>query len=157
MFSGKNYLLFNIIYDTVYLIKKIIISDEKNIWLYNISDPRNILISLFIKFLTKKKYFIILADYTPNSNKILSKLVKYLIRKSNGIISLRKLSKDIENPNNIVVHGFYKKNSTVKLKRISIIQKPTKILFSGLLSEKLGIELAISTYIKMNNIILYIT
>ena len=150
-FIGKNRII-NMLYDTYKILKISIKQNDDIIWFYNMSNITLMISAISLKFIFRKKIFIILADFTP-SETFLSKTEQFILRKSNGIISLRNINHLIPSDNNCVLHGFFNE-SKIKIKKYS---NSNNVLYSGSLNSKLGVDLAIEAFAGIENITLYVT
>jgi len=110
------------------------------------------------KYLFRKNIFVILADYDAR-DLVLAKSQNAVLKIVDGIISLRTLSSKISCGKNKVIHGIVSEQS----KRIKIqppekgLEHNNKVLLSGLLSEKLGLSLALDAFTKLPQYELIIT
>jgi len=145
--------LLNSVIESFVLAKKV--KKSKNIWFYNVT-PHNFLSILILKFLYKKKNFLILADYTP-SKKFFSiqRFIKIFIEKNvSGIISLSGRV-EFSNKNMLNLAGIVPLNKIYDIKLSKSIKK--EFLFSGRLEDSTGWSLAIEVFSKLPDCTLIIT
>lgn len=125
------------------------------IWFYNICNA-NLLAYIIIKYIFRKKTYVIILDHTP-ANKTLSlqNLKEWLIKKSSGAIALS--SRGIFKIKNIdYLAGIIPLN---KIKTIIHPINPHKIsfLFSGKLNLPAGFDMVLKVFKTFPNLELYIT
>lgn len=125
---------------------------HSSIWFYNICNS-NLLTYLILRYIFRKKIFIILADHTPGKKISIQHLIEYLLKSASGLISLSSRTQ-ITNKNKINIAGILPSN-----KISSIIKAPTSknFLFSGSLSSVTGFEMAIDVFSNIPNAQLYIS
>lgn len=133
----------NSIIETVIAFVHIIKNKENNIWFYNL-DKQNLLLYYILKYLTNKKTYILLADFTPPTKKYsITNFIKYLIQTSNATITLSERN-NLNLKNNITIPGIITRKP-IK----SVLQKEinkTSFLFSGFLGKVTGIDLALNFF-----------
>ena len=142
-----NYIIENI--ELSFLLRK-----EYNIWFYNL-DRNNVLCFLILKFLFKKKLFILLADHTPSKSKMsLKYFAEFLMEKySSGILSL-SVRTTISHDNMQYLPGIIPSESC---KYIDKKYPEKSFLFSGALKNVTGIKMVLDVFSELPNIQLYIT
>jgi glycosyltransferase involved in cell wall biosynthesis len=146
--------LFNIIIENYIIIKNILINHENNIWFYNI-DPHNFISYLILKFIFKKKCFIILADFSPDV--AISKFFLKVMRKANGIVSFSYKTQELflNHPNFEIKPGIINPKCIV-CQDINTTNKKI-YLFSGCLDYHTGIDLVLEVFSKLPEYNLIIT
>ena len=144
-------LLYNIICNVRCIL---LASKSDNIWFYNIVNA-NVLCFVILRYVFKKKVYVILLDHTPSDNKLsLQYFIPYFISNSYGVISLSSRS-DINHTNMEYIAGIIP---------VEKIQKDAKdandklrFLFSGILGKHTGFDLAIEVFKQLPNCELYVT
>ena len=146
---------FNLIIENIKLFKIIRVQKIQNIWFYNLTI-HNAISFILIKWIIKRKCFILFADSTPIKKKYdINRFINWLILKSDGIISLSHKSDFIKNHTNLsLLSGIIGKNQYVIQNR-KINRKD--ILFSGYLRSHAGIHLALETFVKNSDLNLIVT
>lgn len=134
------------------LVQKVKLSD--NIWFYNLSKY-SVLSYFFLRYIYRKKVFIILADYTPGRSFFsFQTILKYLLCHSCGLVTLSSRT-NIQNNNTISIAGII---STKKLiNEIRPIHKRIRFLFSGSLNTITGFEMVLRVFSRLPQCELYIT
>lgn len=126
------------------------------IWFYNLTFSCLLAYTL-LKFIWRKKIYIIMADYTPSSNIFsLQSFIGWLLRKCDGMISLsaRSCFKHIKNLK--VKAGIIDENMlNIKSEKKDI--NDIIFLFSGTLSPVTGYDMALKVFSKIPNAQLYIS
>jgi glycosyltransferase involved in cell wall biosynthesis len=150
----KGIRVFNAIIENIIIVKRILYSRQNNIWFYNING-HNILAFFILKFLCKKKCYIILADFSLEA--LINKISLRLMQRADGIVAFSAKSRDL-----FLKH----KNFISKAGIINLLNLPTKektsesnktFLFSGSLDEHAGIELALKVFSDLPDLTLIIT
>ena len=124
------------------------------IWFYNIVKS-NIISYLILRYIFKKKVYVILLDYTPCNNKFsLQNYIPFLIKKSFGLISLSSRT-EITHPNMDYIAGIIPIDKIMK--KTSNPNDKLRFLFSGILGRHTGFDLAIDVFEKLPDCELYVT
>lgn len=127
---------------------------SSSIWYSNVNIQT--LISCFIlKFIYRKKVYNILTDYSPTNNIIsFQYLLKILIDKLDGIITLSART-NIKHSNAITIAGIipYDISEVYEIKSIN----NKDFLFSGALEKITGIDLALKVFSRMPHLTLIIS
>lgn len=153
-FPHKNlFKAINTLVENFRIIGGVIRSRQKNVWFYNMT-PQVMIIFSVLRFVYRKKCFIVVADFTPGVFR--NKIALQLLKRSNGIISLTPELKTIINNRAPVVVKAGIVNTIVKANPKATVNK-TSFLFSGSLSKYTGIELALETFAELPDILLYIS
>jgi len=151
----RNYILkiINLIIINILVAFKSISFDQ--IWYYNLHSA-NAISYIILKFIFRKKVFILVADRsTPKGKLSISYVIQVLINKSNGVISLS--SRTNLKLNNIkYLPGIINCNSIDTNINDELFEK-RKYLFSGTICKETGIYLAIDAFIKLPTEHLYIS
>lgn len=143
----------NTVLENFNIIGKVLRSGQKNIWFYNMT-PQVMPVFSVLRFLFRKKCFVVMADFTPELFR--SKIALKLLRRSSGIISLTpELNGLINNAAPFVVKAGIV-NNVVKPNQRAGVNK-TGFLFSGALSQYTGIDLALEAFAEMPGIDLYVS
>lgn len=125
------------------------------IWFYNIT-PSFLLTYILIKFLFKKKTYIIMADYTNPSKRIsLQSIIGHLIRKSDGIISLS--ARSCFDHHNMLIKAGIISETMLNKENYTPANKNITFLFSGLLSDITGYDMALKIFARIPKAQLYIS
>lgn len=144
---------FNTVLENLSIVNKVVRSGQKNVWFYNMT-PQVMPIFSILRFLFRKKCFVVMADFTPELFR--SKIALILLRRSSGIISLTpELNGLINNAAPFVVKAGIV-NNIVKPNRRAAVNKKG-FLFSGALSVYTGIDLALEAFAEMPDIDLYVS
>lgn len=126
----------------------------ENIWFYNIVNA-NILCYLVLRYLFRKKVFVLLLDYTPKHNILsIQNYIPHLIKKSYGVISLSKRTK-IANSNMDFIAGIIPMEKIQK--RVHASKKKLSFLFSGILAKHTGFDLALDVFKQLPNYELFVS
>lgn len=131
-----------------------LVRKKKDIWFYNITKS-NILCFIILRYILHINTYVILLDLTP-SKKIFSinKWVPTLLKHSQGVISLSSRIPSSNKNTQYIAGVVPDKNinqSTTQIK------KPLSFLFSGVLDNHTGIDLAINVFKKNPNLHLIIS
>ncbi len=125
----------------------------KNIWFYNITTT-NLISIILLKYLFFKRVYAIIADYNPPSNRFSSEnLICWMINKMKGVISLSART-DIQNRNHVSLAGII---PSYKVNKFNIDLNNRKFLFSGILNNVNGIDMAIDIFSNIPEAELIIT
>lgn len=125
-----------------------------SIWFYNIVKT-NLLCYLLLRYVFRRKTYVILLDHTPTKNKLsFQYYIPHLIKKSYGVISLSSRT-DITHPNMDCIAGIVPADKLRK--EIRKNDKKLKFLFSGILGKHTGFDLAIEVFKQMIDCELYVT
>lgn len=130
-------------------------ASANKIWFYNITKT-NFLAYVILRFLLRKSVFVIIADHSPNASWwSLSNCMEWVLAKASGIISLSSRAYPL-NENLIVIPGIESFDKKMLLPRKN--KSPRKsFLFSGLLSNVTGIEMALKIFSKTDAVDLIVT
>lgn len=129
-----------------------LVRNFKHIWFYNV-NKQTILLYIIVKYILFKKVYILVADFRPGKKISINSIIKTLIDKSNGIITLSMRS-IFKNLNSICIPGIV---PLEKLSEHSIPIQNRSFLLSGVLKEATGISMAIDIFAHLPNERLYIT
>ena len=127
-----------------------------HIWFYNLCNV-NVIAYLIIKYILRKKVYIILADHTPSKKKIsIQHFFEYLINKSDGILKLSSRS-DIyhKSMNEINLAGIIPNNKISNI--VNPLNAIPKFLFSGTLSPITGFDMVLEVFKNIPEVDLYIS
>ena len=103
-------IIIQIFVESIISLKRL--SPFQNIWFYNLTSS-TFLLFLILKYILKKKVFVILADYTPNTSSLLSKLIYKQINRSDGLITLSSRIKELSIRNIVNIPGIITTISSV--------------------------------------------
>lgn len=143
----------NTVIENLRITGKVIRSGQKNIWFYNMT-PQVMLIFLILQFLTRKKCFVVVADFTPGIFR--NKLALMLLKRSSGIISLTpELRKLIGEKCPVLVKAGIVNNVVQSNDEKEINRK--NFLFSGSLGKYTGIDLALAAFSELPDMTLYVS
>lgn len=134
-------------HQTLRLINK---SNIKDIWLYNITIA-NLLIVFYLLLFTRKRLFVLVADYSFSKTNIVTLLVNIAIKHCHGTIVWNS---KIPHKNRLILPDILD-SEVIKLNTSSKI-KPL-ILFSGSLGKTTGFEFALEFFSKYQDYELIIT
>jgi glycosyltransferase involved in cell wall biosynthesis len=143
--------LYRLIFDTLALLNILRNTSAKNVILYNI-DLQNSLSIILIKYLLKRKVYIIIADYCFYTKKLSNRIHNYLLKIVNGTIVLNSNIKC--NQNSKQLSGLLYKEQ-IELKLSGVLNN--NVLFSGALGKTTGMELALDYFSVHPEFTLYIT
>ncbi len=143
----------NTVLENIYIVRRVLKSKQKNVWFYNMT-PQVMLTFSLLKFLFRKKCFVVVADFTPDVFR--NKIALKLLQRSNGIISLTPELKTLVAGRTGVTVKAGIINTVIKENNSTTINK-TSFLFSGSLSQYTGIELALDTFSELPEITLYVS
>lgn len=154
IFPHKGFLkIINCIIDNLWIYYRLLHLKEQKVWWYNIYSG-NLIAYLLSRFFSKKKNFVLLADYNPNRyNNILGKFILLSLKSANGIISLSARCSNV-NRNFISIPGII---PSIKIKKEKGILHSNVFLLSGTLNENTGLGLAIETFKQLPTVQLYMT
>lgn len=144
-----------IIYSILFNIRcSFIAKNADTVWFYNIVKA-NILSYILLRYIFRKKVYVILLDYTPNNNRLsIQYYIPYFIKKSFGVISLSSRT-EIIHRNMDYIAGI------IPIHQISKeIYKPKdklRFFFSGNLGKHTGFGLALDIFKDLSNFELYVT
>lgn len=136
--------------DTKHTLNIVRDSKIRNVWFYNITIS-NVFIFLYIFFFTKKKPYVLVADYSFSKTNLINVLLNYSIRISKGAIVWNS---NIKHKNKFVVPNILD-SSKIKLNQSKVINPV--IIFSGSLGKTTGFEFALEFFSKYKNYELIIT
>jgi glycosyltransferase involved in cell wall biosynthesis len=149
----------NAFIENLILVRRLLTFNKKiPIWYYNLT-LYNLLSYIILNFICKRRIFFIIADYSPPITKFpgLKRLIKYLLNKNGGLITLspKFLELNIKNIKSLagiinhipVIDGEINDNSS----------KPDCFLFSGALSSVTGLEMTLKVFSKLPDFELWIT
>lgn len=135
--------LVNLLLDNIWLFYRILKAQERNVWFYNVWIG-NILSYLLIRFLSRKKSFVLLADYNPQRyNNRTGKLLLWAIRQACGVISLSSRCKEV-NTNFKAIAGIIPEKNIKK--GIGKFYSNKSFLLSGTLNANTGLYLALNVF-----------
>lgn len=139
---------FNALIENIIIFIRILKSGKKHIWFYNVMYHNFVLFCL-LRFLTKKKCFVLVADFNPDLT--MNKFSKPLLRKAHGIISLTQEFAQItpKIKNFIVIPGIINTYSQINTNQKTSSFNINRILFSGVLDSHKGIKLALDAFALM--------
>lgn len=127
---------------------------KDKLWFYNIT-PSFLLAYVLLKFLFKRKTYVIMADYSNPEKKIsLQSIIGYLIERCNGIISLSARS-CFKHKKMIVKAGIVSEDMLNREDKNE--NKNFTFLFSGLLSDITGYDMALKVFSSIPEAQLYIS
>lgn len=135
------YLIYKTLLDNINVFILIKQSSIRHIWFYNLTKS-NFLSILFLKFFSKKKLFVIIADY-DSGNSLFTKLSNMLLKKIDGAIVLNSNITIIKNKQILPGILFAKDIIPPSKKTLS-----KNILFSGSLGETTGFEFVLEFFSK---------
>lgn len=139
-----------LIKDTNEAVKLVLPSKSNDVWFYNLNKS-TFLIALFIKLFSRKRLFIIIADYEYETNNIVKIFINKLIQNFNGSIVLNS---NIKHKNRIVLPGILDSNS-IQFKNNGVLNN--NFILSGSLGKTTGFEMALEYFSKNPKFNLYIT
>jgi len=114
-----------------------------NVWFYNVYKG-NVLLFYLLHLFSKKKLYVLLADYNPErASGFFQKLIIVALKKCRGIISLSSRCSEL-NSNFLSIPGILNENQIRQKPRP--FNKTKKILLSGTLNENTGLFLAIDAF-----------
>ena len=127
---------------------------KDKLWFYNIT-PSFLLAYVLLKLIFKRKTYVIMADYSNPEKKIsLQSIIGYLIKSSNGIISLSARS-CFKHKNMIIKAGIISENMLNREDKNN--NQNLIFLFSGLLSDITGYDMALKVFSRIPEAQLYIS
>ena len=131
-----------------------VLNRNTKIWYYNLTNQNFILYLLIKIFKPSIKQYIIVLDFTPPRRLFsLQRILKKLIRKSDGIISLKN-NPAILTDNSLVLSGLVPEN---KLKFPKIEKVNYNFILSGILSQNRNPELIFEAFARNPRMTLHIT
>lgn len=136
--------------DTFECIKQIS-KTKADIWFYNL-NLSTVFVALYVKVFSKRKLFIIIADFTTNAG-IINSFINSVIAKFNGAIVLNSNISIVKNRE--VLPGLLYAKDIVQPKEALSLNK--KILLSGSLGTTTGLNFALDFFSKNKDYDLYIT
>lgn len=143
----------NVLVENFRITGDIVKRREKNVWFYNMT-PQVMMIFFMLRFLFRKKCFVVVADFTPGIFR--NKLALKLLKRSSGIISLTPELKDIiANATRVEVKAGII-NAVVRPDDRETVNR-NSFLFSGSLGKYTGIELALEAFAELPGIQLYVS
>lgn len=130
-------------------------SKANHIWFYNICKA-NFICFMILRFILRKKVYVILLDYTPTSNKLnIEYYFPLLYQKSLGVISLSQRT-SIKHRNIQYKAGIIPSPCINKVKPMAQCGN-LKFLFSGNLGAHTGFPLALEVFKELPTCELYIS
>lgn len=146
--------ILNILLDNLWLYYRVSKNKEQNIWFYNVWSG-NLLSYLFIRFLSLKKTFILLADYNPmRYRNLFGKILLWAIKKADGVISLSARCSEV-NTNFKSIPGIIPEISINKSS--GVFHSNKAFLLSGTLNANTGLFLALDVFKKIPEAKLYLS
>ena len=137
------------------IICAIINRKAETIWFYNLCQA-NIVCYLILRYLFRVKCFVLLLDYTPDSNILrFQHYYPYFIESSHGVISLSQRV-NIKHLNIKFKAGVWNKDKILQFQPLPSKKKLT-FLFCGNMGNHTGFPLAIETFSKMIDCELFIS
>lgn len=144
----------NALIENILVFKYVCQRKEVNIWLYNIILP-NIVLFFLLKYFTKKRVYVLLADYNPARYPwIIRKIILLALRKCDGIISLSGRCK-IQGQQILNIPGIYPQNEMSQ--SVGAFYGNHKFLLSGTINRNTGLNLALDTFKEIKDAELYIS
>lgn len=144
----------NSLIENISVFKYINQREEINVWLYNIILP-NIILFFLLKYFTKKRVHVLLADYNPARYPwIIKKMILFALCQCDGIISLSGRCK-IKGQNILNIPGIYPQSELYKTP--GIFYANHKFLLSGTINRNTGLNLALETFKHIKEAELYIS
>lgn len=140
-----------ILKDSIKAIKLALYAKSKDVWFYNL-NLSTFLIALYLMLLSRKRLFIIIADYeTVAKDSIIHIIIDKLIQGFNGAIVLNS---NIIHKNKIVLPGILDINN-IHLSKNGVLKK--RFLLSGSLGKTAGFDVVLEYFSKRQDLILTIT
>lgn len=124
---------------------------DRRILIYNL-DLHNIVFVMLTMLFSKKKQYMVVADYAIYSNKLINIIFESVYRRLDGVIALNSNIK--VNKNTKVLLGLIRDNE-IHSKKNRLLSN--KLLFSGSIGKTTGINLCLDTFSDIDNKNLIIT
>ena len=129
---------------------------SKGIWYYNITSY-NMLSFILLRYLFRKKIYVIVADFSPPTRKIsLQQLVSFYIENSSGVILLSARS-NFKHKNMEVIPGIIPINKITKLPNVVRKKGNRHFLFSGVLNLVTGFPMVLQVFKSLPDVDLFIS
>lgn len=135
--------MLNCFMENLWLFRRVKRLSEQNVWFYNISKI-NCYAYWLLRIFSKKKLFVLLADYNPNRNKgLYGKMILSGMRHADGIISLTSRCGEL-NDNFTCIAGIIPQRKIVR--DCGTLKEERIFMISGALTKTTGVDLALRVF-----------